>query len=85
MRQGSRKKMEGTYDTVDQHLSERDSIHPSKMKVLSSGFESSSANESFGLLTDDSELEYPLMQSETQSNSTTQIRKKSIAESDKKK
>ena len=27
-------KMEGTYDILDQHLSERDSIDPSKMKVL---------------------------------------------------
>ena len=70
-----KEKMEGTYDILDQHLSQRDSIDPSKMKVVSNGFESSSANESFEILTDDSELEYPLMQKETQSKSTTQIRK----------
>ena len=76
--------MEGTYDTLSQHLSERDRIDPSKMKVLSTGFESSSVNESFGVLTDDSEFEYPLIQKETQSKSTIQIRKKSIVESDDK-
>ena len=72
------------YNILDQHLSERDSIDPSKMKVLSSGFEGSSANESFGMLTDDSEFEYLLMQRETQSKSTTQIRKKRKVESDDK-
>ena len=36
------------------------------------------------LLTDVSEFEYPLMQRETQSKSTIQIRKKSIVESDDK-
>ena len=45
-----KEKMEGNYDILDQHLSERDSINLSKVKVLSSGFESSSANESFGIL-----------------------------------
>ena len=54
------------------------------MKVLSSGFEGSSANESFGMLTDDSEFEYLLMQRETQSKSTTQIRKKRKVELDDK-
>ena len=44
-----KEKMEGNY-ILDQHLSERDSINLSKRKVLSSGFESSSANESFGIL-----------------------------------
>ena len=72
------------YNILDQHLSERDSIDPSKMKVLSSGFEGSSANESFGMLTDDSEFEYLLMQRETQSKSTTQIRKKRKVELDDK-
>ena len=72
------------YNILDQHLSETDSIDPSKMKVLSSGFEGSSANESFGMLTDDSEFEYLLMQRETQSKSTTQIRKKRKVESDDK-
>ena len=76
MCQGSKKKMERTYHILDKHLYERYSIDPSKMKVLSSGFESSSANESFGMLTDDSEFEYPLIQRETQSKSTIQIRKK---------
>ena len=51
------------------------------MKALSSGFESSSANESIGMLTDDSEFEYPLMQRKTQSKSATQIRKKRKVES----
>ena len=74
--------MEGTYDILDQHLSERDSIDPSKMKVLSSSFESSSANESFGILTDDSKIEYQLIRKETQSKSTTQIRKNKKVESD---
>ena len=72
------------YNILDQHLSERDSIDPSKMKVLSSSFEGSSANESFGMLTDDSEFEYLLMQREIQSKSTTQIRKKRKVESDDK-
>ena len=51
------------------------------MKALSSGFESSSANESIGMLTDDSEFECPLMQRKTQSKSATQIRKKRKVES----
>ena len=54
------------------------------MKALSSGFESSSANESIGMLTDDSEFEYPLMQRKTQSKSATQIRKKRKVESNDK-
>ena len=77
-----KKKMEGTYYILDQHLPERDSIDPSKMKVLSSSFESSSANESFGILTDDSKIEYQLIRKETQSKSTTQIRKDKKVESD---
>ena len=52
------------------------------MKVLSSSFESSSANESFGILTDDSKIEYQLIRKETQSKSTTQIRKNKKVESD---
>ena len=76
--------MEGTYDILEQHLSEKDSIDPSKMKVLSRGLESSFANESFGMLTDDSEFEHPLMQRETQSKSTTQIRKKRKVDSNDK-
>ena len=36
------------------------------MKVLLSRFESSSVSESFGMLTDDSSFECPLMQMETQ-------------------
>ena len=84
MRQGSRKQMEGTYDILDQHLSKRGSIDPGKMKVLSSGFESSFANEYFVMLTDNSEFDYPLMQKKTQNKSTTQIRKKSKVESDDK-
>ena len=79
-----KKKMEGIYDILDQHLSERDSIDPSKIKVLASGFESTSANESFGMLTDDSKFEHPLMQRETQTKSTTQIRKKRKVESNDK-
>ena len=66
------------------NISLRDSIDPSKIKVLSSDFESNSANESFGVLTDESEFECPLMQRETQSKLTIQIRKKSIVESDDK-
>ena len=66
------------------NISLRDGIDPSKIKVLSSNFESISANESFGVLTDESEFEYPLTQMETQSKSTIQIRKKSIVESDDK-
>ena len=54
------------------------------MKALSSGFESSSANESIGMLTDDSEFECPLMQRKTQSKSATQIRKKRKVESNDK-
>ena len=54
------------------------------MKVLSRGLESSFANESFGMLTDDSEFEHPLMQRETQSKSTTQIRKKRKVDSNDK-
>ena len=52
----NKEKMKGTYDILDQYLSEEDSIDLSKMKALSSGLESSSANESFGILTDDSEF-----------------------------
>ena len=52
----NKENMEGTYDILDQYLSEEDSIDLSKMKALSSGLESSSANESFGILTDDSEF-----------------------------
>ena len=52
----NKEKMEGTYDILDQYLSEEDSIDLSKMKALSSGLESSSANESFGILTEDSEF-----------------------------
>ena len=76
--------MEGTYDILEQHLSEKDSIDPSKMKVLSRGLESSFANESFRMLTDDSEFEHPLMQRETQSKSNTQIRKKRKVDSNDK-
>ena len=54
------------------------------MKALSSGFESSSANESIGMLTDDSEFECPLMQRKTQNKSATQIRKKRKVESNDK-
>ena len=54
------------------------------MKALSSGFESGSANESIGMLTDDSEFEYTLMQRKTQSKSATQIRKKRKVESNDK-
>ena len=43
--------MEEIHDILDQHLSERDSIDPSKIKVLSSGFERSSASEAFVMLT----------------------------------
>ena len=53
----NKEKMKGTYDILDQYLSEEDSIDLSKMKALSSGLESSSANESFGILTDDSQFE----------------------------
>ena len=35
------------------------------------------------MLTDDSEFEYPLMQRENQSKSTTQIRKKKVKSNDK--
>ena len=66
------------------NISLTDGIDPSKIKVLSSNFESNSANESFGVLTDESEFECPLTQMETQSKSTIQIRKKSIVESDDK-
>ena len=77
-----KEKMEGSYDILDQHLSEKDSINLSKVKVLSSSFERSSSNESFGMLTDDSKFEYPpLIKRETQSKLTTQIRKKRRVES----
>ena len=54
------------------------------MKVLLSGFESSSANESLEMLTDDSKFEDPLMQTETQRKLKIQIRNKRKFESDDK-
>lgn len=54
------------------------------MKFLLSGFESSSTSEALEMLTDDSKFEHPLIQTETQSKLTIQIRKKRKFESDDK-
>ena len=65
--QSIKEKMEGVYDILDQYLSQRDSIDPSKMKILSSGSESTGyAIESSFFLTDESDLETPLAQKDTQ-------------------
>ena len=53
-------------------------------KNLLSGFGSSSDNESFGMFTYNSESKYTLIQKETQSRSTAQIRKKRKVELDDK-